>query len=116
MPTSPEEWLKCCNEFETLWHFPHAIGAIDGKHITIQCPFNSGTEYYNYKSHFSVVLFALVDAQYNFMYVHIGTQGRISDGGVFQGCSLKRMMDEKCLNLPAPVPLQNRNRSIPYYF
>ncbi|XP_046976260.1 protein-lysine N-methyltransferase efm4 isoform X2 [Vanessa cardui] len=100
MPTNRDEWLECSKEFEKLWHFPHVIGAIDGKHILIQCPFNSGAEYYNYKSQFSIVLLALVDAQYNFMYVHIGTQGRISDGGVLQGCSLKRMMNEKSLNLP----------------
>ena len=80
MPTNRDERLECSKEFEKLWHFPHVIGAIDGKHILIQCPFNSGAEYYNYKSQFSIVLLALVDAQYNFMYVHIGTQGRISDG------------------------------------
>lgn len=116
MPKNHTEWIKCSNEFENLWHFPHTIGAIDGKHILIQCPFNSGAEFYNYKSQFSIVLLALVDAQYNFMYVHIGTQGRISDGGVLQGSGLKMMMDEKSLNLPDPVPLQNRDKLLPYYF
>jgi hypothetical protein len=69
--------------------------------IIIQCPFNSGTAF-NYKSQFRIVLLAVVDASYNFMYVDIGAQGRISDGGVLNVSSLNEKIDRKRLKLPEP--------------
>ncbi|XP_046141226.1 uncharacterized protein LOC123987698 isoform X1 [Osmia bicornis bicornis] len=67
---------------------------------------NSGTEYHNYKNFFSIVLFALVDADYNFMYVDVGCQGRISDGGVFKNTNLYKKLENNTLNIPAPSALQ----------
>lgn len=88
MPSSPEEWLSVSEKFDTLWNFPHCLGSMDGKHVVIQSPVNTGSEFFNYKSFFSIVLFALVDADYNFIFVDVGCQGRISDGGVFKNSEL----------------------------
>lgn len=87
MPNSEQGWLEVAQQYEESWNFPHCIGAMDGKHIHLQAPINSGSNFFNYKSTFSIVLLALVDADYNFLYADVGCQGRISDGGVFRNTS-----------------------------
>lgn len=88
-PDSEEEWYELAQDFERKLNFPHAIGAIDGKHVMLQAPVNSGTEFYNYKHFFSIVLIALVDADYCFRYVDVSCQGRLSEGGgVFKNTRL----------------------------
>lgn len=57
----------------------------------------------------------MVDSQYNFIYVNVGCQGRISDGGVFKACELYRRMENQTLNIPEPVPLTPGRRPTPYY-
>lgn len=98
-----------------MWNFPHTIEALDGKHILLQSPFNSGTDFYNYKSNFSIVLLAVVDADYNFIYAYVGAQGRISAGGVMNSCSLNQMIEENTLEIPPPTELQGRERKLPYF-
>lgn len=88
MPSSPAEWLAISQKYQKVWNFLHVLGVMDGKHVMLQAPIKSGSEYFNYKSFFSIVLFALVDADYNFVYVDVGCQGRISDGGVFKHTQL----------------------------
>jgi len=65
--------------------------------VMLQCPRNSASEYFNYKNAFSVVLFTLVDANYNFMFVDAEGQGRISDSGVFTNTELYRKTRSKNL-------------------
>jgi len=70
---------------------------MDGKHVVLQAPFNSGSEFFNYKSTFSIVLFALVDANYNFIFVDCGCQGKISGGGVLKNSELFKNMENQSL-------------------
>lgn len=73
-PTA-ELWKKIAEKFYTIWNFPNCIGAVDGKHIQIQCPPKTGNLYYNYKQFFSIVLMAAADAEYKFTWVDIGDYG-----------------------------------------
>nr|CAI5865359.1 unnamed protein product [Callosobruchus analis] len=100
VPSTEAEWLKIAKEFDNQWNFPHCIGALDGKHVQIQCPANSGSSFYNYKGTFSIVLMAIVNANYKFIYAHVGSQGRMSDGGVFQRTSFCRSLLNNALKVP----------------
>ncbi|CAH1993099.1 unnamed protein product [Acanthoscelides obtectus] len=97
MPTTEEEWKIIANGFEEHWNFPGCCGALDGKHILILCPGNSGSQFFNYKGSYSVVLMALVDQNYCFTYVCIGSQGSQSDGGIFQKCALGNLLQNGLL-------------------
>ncbi|KAL1404128.1 hypothetical protein pipiens_001723 [Culex pipiens pipiens] len=57
LPTpTTADWNRISSEINTIWNFPNCLGALDGKHITIQAPPNSGSTFFNYKKTFSVVL------------------------------------------------------------
>jgi hypothetical protein len=43
------------------------IGAIDGKHVTITKPNDSGSQFFNYNKFFSMVLMAVADVDYRFV-------------------------------------------------
>lgn len=113
MPTTNEEWLKISYDFEKKWNFPHCRGALDGKHVTIQAAPNSGSYFFNYKGFHSVVLLALVDANYKFLLVDIGCNGRISDGGVFAASAMPGIIQRSGINLPKK-PLPGRRLAVPH--
>lgn len=101
-------------DFENMWNFPNCLGALDGRHILFSAPISSGSYYHNYKGTDSIVLLALVDANYNFLYVNVGINGRVSDGGVFNACNLAQKLYNKSLDLPEPRALPGRAKKVPY--
>lgn len=59
---------------------------------------------------------ALVNGNYEFIYVDIGCQGRISDGGVFRNTTLFQKLNENQLMLPPDEPLPSCEEPLPYVF
>lgn len=114
MPQTTAEWLHIADGFQAKTNFPHCIGALDGKHISIIPPPNSGSLYYNYKHNFSVVLLALVDAHCRFLFVDIGAYGRTSDGGVYNNSSLAQCLEANALNIPQATTIPPTNEQYPY--
>ena len=60
------------------------------------------------------MLLAIVDADYKFIYVDIGCNGKISDGGIFYNCNLYQALEEKRLNIPNPTQLPGTQSLFPY--
>ena len=78
-------------------------------------PKKSGNEYFNYKGYFSLVLLALVDANYKFLWVNMGASGSSSDAQIFNLCKLKRKIENGTLGLPPPEPLGPGGPDLHYF-
>ncbi|XP_050672980.1 uncharacterized protein LOC126970873 [Leptidea sinapis] len=115
-PQSCSEWKAISALFEERWNFPHLLGAIDGKHIAITPPKGCGSEFYNYKRHHSMVLMAIVDAQYQFLLCDFGTNGRVPDGDVLQNTKFFEMLRNNQLEIPSEEAVRNTQRRLPYVF
>uniref|UniRef100_A0A8C1SJ28 DDE Tnp4 domain-containing protein n=1 Tax=Cyprinus carpio TaxID=7962 RepID=A0A8C1SJ28_CYPCA len=117
-PAERFDWRAIAEGFSSKWAFPHCLGAIDGKHITIKAPADSGSLYYNYKGQFSIVLLAVVDANYLFRVVDISAFGKSSDGGTLSASALGRALRDGTLNLPDDEPLPNGEHlgKVPFVF
>ena len=104
-PTSPQEWKIVEKKFRTRWNAPHAVGAIDRKHIAMKKQKKSDSDYYNPKAFLSLVLLALVDAEYRFLWIDCGSSGSCSDAQIFNRSKLMEMIEDDTLGLPAPEAL-----------
>lgn len=116
LPNTPDQWKAVADRFYERWQLPLCLGSIDGKHINIKKPANSGSLYFNYKKFCSIVLLGLVDADYRFMYLDIGAEGSCSDGGVFRESALNELLTSGQANFPPLTPLPGDTVPMPHYF
>lgn len=87
---------------------------MDGKHILIICLHSRGSYYFNYKHFNNIILFALCNANYKFIYVDVGANGRVGDAGVYANSTLKHWLNEtSLLNFPKDMKLLKTNTVLP---
>lgn len=97
---------------------PNCLGSLDGKHIRIKYPQQSGSAYYNYKGYFSIVLMACADADGLFTFISVGDYGRNSDSRVIRSSGIMRALSENRLNIPSctSLPHEETNPNFPMFF
>ena len=115
-PTDADRWREIEAVFRERWNVPHACGALDGKHVAIKKPDKSGSLFRNYKQFFSIVLMALVDADYKFIWADVGGVGHQSDAQLYNDSDLKECLEDGTLDLPEAEPLPNDDQDMPYFF
>ena len=114
-PSTKNEWRKISNDFESLWDLPHCIGAIDGKHIGIDCPKKTGTKYFNYKGFFSIILMAVCDAKYNFTLFDVGQYGSSNDSGALKVSEFGKAFDKHLFNYPDSEKILGCSKDLPFF-
>ena len=67
-----------------------------------------------YKHSFSIVLLAVVDTNYRFLYIDVGCNGCVSDGGIFRNSALPDAINTNSLHFPQPQPLKDETFSLSY--
>ena len=90
-PKSVDYFCNKLQEMECEWHYKYVFAALDGLHCSIKCPAGgeeSMKEYYNFKNFYSVLLLALVDAYFRFLWASIGATGNTRYSIYFQSTSL----------------------------
>lgn len=115
-PPEGNDWEKIMNGYYNRWNIPNCIGALDGKHCSIQAPKYTGSQYFSYKKSFSIVLMATCDAFYRFILVDIGGYGSDHDSTIFRESGFgKALMQENVLNIPNERNLPETETSFPCY-
>ncbi|XP_069605927.1 uncharacterized protein [Ranitomeya imitator] len=100
-------WMEIADKFWSVCKFPNCLGAVDGKHIRITKPARSGSEHFNYKKYFSVVLMAIADADCRFIAMDIGAFGRGNNSQTFKNSDMGLRVYGKTFHFPLPQPLPN---------
>ena len=92
------------------------MGALDGKHVRIQCPSHAGSLFFNYKHFHWIQLQAVVDADLMFIVIDVGEYGRNSDGAAFKTSDFGKALMNKELDLPNPSLIPGTDEEMPYHF
>ncbi|XP_029164116.1 protein ANTAGONIST OF LIKE HETEROCHROMATIN PROTEIN 1-like [Nylanderia fulva] len=112
---SAVNWQNIAEHFENICQFNNCIGALDGNHVIIQAPPNSGSTYYNYKGQYSLIFLGICDANNRFTVVDIGSEERQCDSTIFQNSELGKRFYDESLQLPAAKCISaNSNIKLPY--
>ena len=78
-------------------------------------PKKSGSDYYNYNGFFSLVLLALVNEEYRFMWIECWSSGFCSDAQIFNRSDLREKIEDGSFGLLASEPLGDRGQDLHYF-
>ncbi len=78
-------------------------------------PKGGGSLYSIYKKFHSIVLMALVDADYKFIWIDVGTNGSASDAQIFNSSELRDCIENGAIGLPADALVPNDDKPTPFF-
>ncbi|XP_037514507.1 uncharacterized protein LOC119390871 [Rhipicephalus sanguineus] len=87
-------------ELQLSTGFPQCVGALDGCHFPVSPQKEYVNDYFNYKGWYSVILLALVDHNYMFRFINVGSPGRCHDAHVYHQSNLSRLIERPTFRKP----------------
>ena len=86
-----------------------------GKNIPIRCPRRGGSLYHNYKGFHLIVLLALVDGDYKFLWVDFGASRSSSDAQIFKHSDLRHKIEDGTIGFPESESLVDDGPKVNYF-
>ena len=74
-PKTEKDFNDSLHHMDCEWQFKYAFCAIDGSHLPIKCPPSGAEAKKQYHNFYSIILLALVDTNYHFIWASIGARG-----------------------------------------
>ena len=111
-----DDWLKIADGINARSQFPNCLGAIDGKHIRMIQPNDTGSEYFNYKNYHSMVLLGVCDADCKFTFIDVGSYGSAADSTIYKHSKLYEKLTDNTLNIPDARPISSQGEPLPFVF
>ncbi|CAL4162053.1 unnamed protein product [Meganyctiphanes norvegica] len=113
-PPSEQDWKEIASQFQQVWDFPNCLGALDGKHINIHPPSQEEPLYLNYRHTHSIVLMAVANTKYEFVYADVDATGRDEVDEIWKKSALGKILENGNANIPKPAILPNSHCKLPF--
>lgn len=115
-PPTTENLINISEKFYSKFHFPNCIGSINVKQIYTKHHQNKLTKMDTEKNTHSVVLQAIVDADYKFISIEVSNKGHEHATTIFASSTLQKLLISNQFNVPSPECLPGSNVILPYVF
>jgi len=108
-PQTEEEWLRVSTTFERTTQFPSCLGAACARHIELRKASKADSDYLNERRRPSVLLSAVVNANYEFIVVETCPSGHLSVNNPPNKILERKLQSSK-------LPCQPNSNQLPYVF
>ena len=108
-PTTPEGWKELETELRQKWIVPHVIGALDRNHVANRKPPKSVSSTITTRVLLYSPVGPVVDDEYRFRWVDIGTEGSCSDS------QPKEKIENCSIGFPEASPVESDGPCLPYF-
>ena len=114
-PITSEDWKQIEEKFRSRWNVSHALGPLDRKLFALKKPKKSGSEILQLQGLLFPGQLALVNTDYRFLWVDVGSSGSSSDAQIINCSKLKKNTENGTWGLPASEPLGEGGPDLHYF-